>query len=135
VDVPVVEIGESVGVKEGGVVEHHLRELHIECLPQDVPEHIEVDITALAIGDMVHVSDIASPQGVTILTNPEDAVLSVITPAALRVEAELELPGEEAPEAAPAEGEEGEEAAEGEGGEAAEGGAEAPAASEEGGES
>jgi large subunit ribosomal protein L25 len=131
VDVPVIEFGEAVGVKEGGVVEHHLRDLHVECLPQDVPEQIEVDITALAIGDMVHVRDIVVPQGVTVLTNPDDAVLSVITPAALRVEAELELPGEEAAEV-PAEGEEAEEApAEGE---AAEGGAEAPAASEEGGE-
>lgn len=100
VDVPVVEIGESVGVKEGGVVEHHLRDLHVECLPQDVPEHIEIDITALAIGDMVHVRDVVVPKGVTVLTNPDDAVLSVITPAALRVEAELGLPGEEVPEAA-----------------------------------
>jgi large subunit ribosomal protein L25 len=127
VDVPIIEIGESVGVKEGGVVEHHLRDLHVECLPQDVPEQIEVDITNLSIGDMVHVNDIVVPKGVTILTNPEDAVLSVITPAALRVEAELELPGEEAPEAA-VEGEEVEAAPteEGEG--------EAPAESEEGGE-
>jgi large subunit ribosomal protein L25 len=129
VDVAVIEVGNSVGVKEGGVVEHHLRDLHVECLPQDVPEHIEVDITELAIGDMVHVRDVVVPEGVTILTNPDDAVLSVITPAALRVEAELGLPGEEAPEVeAPAE-EEGEEAPAAEEGEAA-----APAA-EEGGES
>ncbi len=128
VDVPVVEVGDAIGVKEGGVVEHHLRDLHIESLPQDVPEHIEVDITDLNIGDMIHVRDVVVPEGVTILTNPDDAVLSVITPAALRVEAELGLPGEEVPEAAaeeaPAEGEEAP-AAEGEG---------APAA-EEGGES
>jgi len=127
VDVPVVEVGDSLGVKEGGVVEHHLRDLHIESLPQDVPEHIEVDITELNIGDMIHVRDVVVPEGVTILTNPDDAVLSVITPAALRVEAELGLPGEEAPEAVEVPLAEGEEApaAEGEG---------APAA-EEGGES
>ena len=95
VDVPVVEVGDAAGVKEGGVVEHHLRDLHIESLPQDVPEHIEVDITELNIGDMIHVRDVVVPEGVTILTNPDDAVLSVITPAALRVEAELGLPGEE----------------------------------------
>jgi large subunit ribosomal protein L25 len=131
VDVAVVEIGDSIGVKEGGVVEHHLRDLRVECLPQDVPEKIEVDITELAIGDMVHVRDVVVPSGVTILTNPDDAVLSVITPAILRVEAELGLPGEELPE-----GVEAPEAAEGEAApapEAAEG--EAAPAAEEGGES
>jgi large subunit ribosomal protein L25 len=127
VDVPVVEVGDSIGIKEGGVVEHHLRDLHVESLPQDVPEHIEVDITNLNIGDMIHVRDVVVPAGVTILTNPDDAVLSVITPAALRVEAELGLPGEEPPEVVEEPLAEGEEAPveEGEG---------APAA-EEGGES
>jgi large subunit ribosomal protein L25 len=129
VDVAVVEVGDAAGVKEGGVVEHHLRDLHVECLPQDVPEQIEVDITNLNIGDMIHVRDVVVPKGVTILTNPDDAVLSVITPAALRVEAELGLPGEEAPEGVevPAEEGEGEEPG-------AEEGAATPAA-EEGGES
>lgn len=126
VNVEVVEVGEAPGVKAGGVVEHHLRELHVECFPQDVPEHIEADISQLEIGDMLHVRDLVLPQGVTVLTNPEDAVLSVITPAALRVEAELLLPGEEPPP----EPEEEEEApaAEGEGDE------EGPAAEEGGGE-
>jgi ribosomal protein bL25 (Ctc-form) len=127
VDVPVIEVGDAAGVKEGGVVEHHLRDLHIESLPQDVPEHIEVDITELNIGDMIHVRDVVVPVGVTILTNPDDAVLSVITPAALRVEAELGLPGEEVPEAVEVPLAEGEEAP-------AEEGEGAPAA-EEGGES
>jgi large subunit ribosomal protein L25 len=128
--VPVIEVGEAIGVKEGGVVEHHLREISVECFPQDVPEHIEFDITRIALGDMVHVSDLPIPQGVTVLTNPEDAVLSVITPAALRVEADLSVPGEEAVEAPVAE--EGEEAAAAEAGE--EGEAPAEPAPEEGGE-
>lgn len=129
VEVPVIEFGEAAGVKEGGVVEHHLRDLRVECLPQDVPDHLQVDITELNIGDMIHVRDVPVPAGVTVLTNPDDAVLSVITPAALRTEAELGLPGEEAleGEAAPV--------AEGEAPPAAgEEGAPAPAA-EEGGES
>ena len=134
VSVPVIETGEAVGIKEGGVVEHHLRELQVECLPQDVPDQIEVDITDVELGGMIHVSDLVVPTGVTILTNPEDAVLSIITPAVLRVEADLSVPGEEGVEVvapAEAEGEEGEEGAEA----PAEGeGAEAPAA-EEGGES
>jgi large subunit ribosomal protein L25 len=127
VDVPVHEVGEAIGVKEGGVVEHHLRDLRIESLPQDVPDHIEVDISDLAIGDMIHVSDIVPPAGVTILSNPEDAVLSVITPAALRVEADLGLPGEEGVEVPEGEAAEGAPAAPGEG-EAA------PSAEEGGGE-
>lgn len=102
-NVPVVEVGDAVGVKEGGVVEHHLREVMVECFPQDVPDQIEVDITEVALGDMVHVSDLDAPKGVAILTNPDDAVLSIITPAALRIEADLSVPGEEGVEAAPEE--------------------------------
>ena len=101
--VEVYEIGESVGVHEGGVVEHHLRELELECLPGDVPDRIEADITALEIGDMLHVRDIVVPEGVTVLSDPDAAVISVITPAALRVEADLTVPGEAPAEIAEAE--------------------------------
>jgi large subunit ribosomal protein L25 len=131
-NVPVVEFGEAVGVREGGVVEHHLREVSVECFPQDVPEQIDVDITEIALGDMVHVSDLVVPRGVTILTNPEDAVLSVITPAALRIEADLSVPGEEAVEAPAAE--EGEEEAAAEAPEEGEASAAEPTP-EEGGDS
>ena len=83
---------------------------------------------------MVHVSDLVAPEGVTILTNPEDAVLSIITPAVLRTEADLSVPGEEGVEVPAAEGEEGVEApAAAEEGEAP--AAEAPAPEEGGGES
>lgn len=129
VNVPVIETGEAVGVKEGGVVEHHLREVAVECFPQDVPELIEIDISDVALGDMIHVSDLTPPQGVTILSNPEDAVLSVITPAALRVEADLSVPGEEAAEVPVAE-----EGVEVPAGEAAEGEEPAAPAPEEDGE-
>ena len=95
----VVETGEAPGVRAGGVVEHHLREVQIECLPSAMPERLEVDISELDIGDMLKVGDIRAPEGVTVLTDPDTPVLSVITPAALRTELELELPGEEAPEA------------------------------------
>jgi large subunit ribosomal protein L25 len=129
VNVPVVETGEAAGVKEGGVVEHHLREVAVECYPQDVPDQIEIDITEIMLGDMVHVSDLVAPSGVTILTNPEDAVLSIITPALLRTEADLSVPGEEGVEVPVAEGEEGAAAP------AAEGEAPAEAPAEEDGES
>lgn len=126
VTVEVNETGEAEGVKAGGVVEHHLREVEVECLPQDVPERIEVDITEMLLGDMLHVRDLTAPNGVTILTDEDTSVISIITPAALRTEADLSTPGAEGVEVPEAPAAEEEEAAE----PAAEG--EAPA---EGGES
>jgi large subunit ribosomal protein L25 len=128
--VPVIETGEAAGVKEGGVVEHHLREVTVECFPQDVPDQIEVDITDIELGGMLHVSDLTAPEGVLIVTSMEDAVLSIITPAVLRVEADLSVPGEEGVEALPAADEEEEEAPAAD----EEEGAAEPAAAEEGGE-
>jgi large subunit ribosomal protein L25 len=127
IDVPVREIGESPGVKAGGVVEHHLFELHVECLPSDVPEAIDADISTLELGDALRVGDIPAPRGVTILTNPEDSVLAVVVPAVLRTEAELETPEEAAAAALAAEAEPAPEPAE-EGAEEP-----APPAAEEGG--
>lgn len=104
--VEIRDVGEAAGVKEGGVLERHLREVEIECLPGDVPEGVDADITALVIGDMLRVADIVPPAGVVILTDPETPVVSVITPAAMRTEADLSVPGEAPPAeeaAAPAE--------------------------------
>jgi large subunit ribosomal protein L25 len=100
IDVPIREVGEAPGVKAGGVIEHHLFELHVECLPRDVPEAIDVDVTRLELGDALRVADIEAPDGVTILSNPEDSVLAVVVPAVLRTEAELETPEEAAAAAA-----------------------------------
>jgi large subunit ribosomal protein L25 len=124
VDVPFREEGEAPGVKEGGVVEHHIFELHVECLPADVPDEIVADISTFQLGDVLKVGDIVPPKGVSILTDPEETVLAVVVPAVLKTEAELGVPGEELPEGeVPAEAEEGEgeAAAEGEGAPAAEG--------------
>jgi len=90
------ETGDAPGVKTGGVIEHHLREVEIECLPGDVPEQVVADISVLELGDMLRVGDLPAPPGVEILTDPETPVISVVTPAALRTEADLLLPGEEA---------------------------------------
>ena len=98
--VEIHETGEAPGVKTGGVIEHHLREVEIECLPGDVPEQITADVSELELGDMLRLADITAPSGVTFLTDLTTPVISVVTPAALRTEADLLLPGEEAPEAA-----------------------------------
>jgi len=98
VNIPVHTQGEAIGVKQdGGVLEHFLRELEIECLPTDIPEHITVDIAALKIGETVHVSDVATPPNAKIVNDPSMAILSVLPP---RVE---KAPEVLAAEAAPAE--------------------------------
>jgi large subunit ribosomal protein L25 len=129
VDVPIHLTGESVGVNEGGVVEHHLWELRIECLPANVPESIQADISNLAIGDSLHVSDLRIPQHLTVLTPEDETIVSVVPPPVLEVPEEA-APEEELPEGEVPEGEEAPEGAEAREGEAPEG-AERP--SEEGG--
>jgi large subunit ribosomal protein L25 len=111
VDVPVHFEGESHGVKEGGVLEHHLWQLHLECLPGDVPERINVNVSTLGIGDMLRVGDIRPPQGVTFLTSDDEVIVSCVVPQVLVVEEpvaeEALAEGEEAAaaeEGAPAEG-------------------------------
>jgi large subunit ribosomal protein L25 len=116
VEVPVHIVGDSHGVREGGVVEHHLWNLQIECLPQDVPTAVEADITPLGIGESLKVEQLAVPEGCTILSSSEEVVVSVVTPQVLRVEEEEAVAaevaegeaapaaeGEAAPEAAPSE--------------------------------
>ena len=110
--VEIHETGEAPGVKTGGVIEHHLRDVEIECLPGDVPEQITADVSELELGDMLRLADITAPSGVTFLTDLTTPVISVVTPAALRTEADLLLPGEEAAEVAEAPAEEAAEGAE-----------------------
>jgi large subunit ribosomal protein L25 len=122
VEVPVHLVGESHGVKEGGVVEHHLWNLHLECFPQDVPTSIEADISRLGINESLKVSDLEIPDKLTVLTSLDEVIVSVVPPQVLKLEEEVaaEAEAEAAAEAGvAAEGAEGEEAAP-EGGESAE---------------
>lgn len=99
VEVPIHVVGESPGVKQGGVIEHHLWSLEIECFPQDVPSSIAADISTLAIGDSLKVPDLKIPPKVTVLTSEEETIVSVVQPQILKVE-EAEEAVEEAEEAA-----------------------------------
>ncbi len=82
VSVPVHIVGIADGVRNfGGVLDHVLRELEIECLPRDLPEHIEVDVTSLGIGEAIHVRDITIP-GAEILQDGELTVATVVAPRA-----------------------------------------------------
>jgi large subunit ribosomal protein L25 len=87
ISVPVRIVGESAGVKAGGVLEHHLWDLQVECLPSDVPEAIEADVSALEIGSSLRVGDLPVPEGATILTSPDESVVAVTQPQA-RIELE-----------------------------------------------
>ncbi len=89
VDVPVEVKGESQGVKEGGVLEHILWELKVECLPTKIPERIETDVTDLKIGDSIYVKDLKVPEDIKILADPEAIVISVKPPTVEKVEEEV----------------------------------------------
>jgi large subunit ribosomal protein L25 len=108
---------DAPGVREGGVLSQPLREIQVEALPLEVPEHIDLDVSHMVVNDTLRIGDIQVPDGVTLLDDPETVVATVTAPTR-EVEPE------------PVEGEEelaeGEEPA-AEGAEAPEGGAEAPA--------
>jgi large subunit ribosomal protein L25 len=111
--VPLHFMGEETapGVKAGGMVSHEIIEVEVECLPKDLPEYIEVDVSGLNVGDSLHLSDLVMPAGATLLelARGEGHDLGVVSIHAKRGAEEIEE--EAAPEAA-AEG--GEETGEGE---------------------
>ena len=95
VEIPVKLVGTPAGVKEGGVIQHILHSIEVECLPQDIPSHIEVNIEPLNIGDSIHISDIVT-KNYEILDNPESSIVAVVPPAAEEVAAPVAAEGEEA---------------------------------------
>jgi len=95
VNVPLHFVGKAAGVVRGGILQPIVREVEVECLPLDIPSAFNVDVSALDIGDSIHVEEIAMPEGVTAMYESNFAVVTVVTPTV-----------EEAPEAAaPVEGE------------------------------
>jgi large subunit ribosomal protein L25 len=83
VEVPIVLIGVPAGVKDaGGILEHLLREVEVECLPTDIPAKLEVDVSGLQIGDSLHVSDLKVERG-EILTEADRAIAAVVPPTVL----------------------------------------------------
>ncbi len=92
-------VGSAIGVREGGIVDHSLYEIEIECLPKDIPEKITFDITALKKEESVHVSDLTIPEGVKVLTHADQTIVSIVVP---RAEVEATDDEEAATTAAPA---------------------------------
>lgn len=94
--VPIVLVGTPKGVVDGGVLDQHLREVLVECLPTLIPEHIELDVSELVVGRAIHAGELKIPAGVTLLTQPGEVVATVLAP---RVE-EVPAPAAAVPEAA-----------------------------------
>jgi large subunit ribosomal protein L25 len=83
VEVPIVLVGTPIGVKDGGgILEHLLREVEVECLPTDIPSKLEVEVSGLNIGDSLHVSDLKADR-VTIKTEADRAIAAVVPPTIL----------------------------------------------------
>ena len=95
VEVEVIGVGESIGVKqEGGVLDHPLRMLRIQCLPTDIPKHIDVDISGLKLNDSIHVKDLKLAETLKVLNDPELVLFQV----KLHVEEKVEEVAATAPE-------------------------------------
>lgn len=75
--IPVHAVGTPQGVKDGGVFDMVRRDIEIECLPLDIPDYIEIDVSALGIGDSLHVSDLPENPKINILTDPDESVATV----------------------------------------------------------
>ena len=78
-EVPLIAKGSAIGVKDGGVLQQHLYKLEIECLPANIPLHLEIGVTNLKIGDSIHVSDLKF-ENIEILNQPTTVVVSVNHP-------------------------------------------------------
>ena len=90
VHVPVALVGTAAGVKEGGMLDVVMHSLDLECLPAQIPEHVEVDVTGLAIGHAIHVGELVLPAGVKALDDPKATIVSIHGKAKEPVAAEAE---------------------------------------------
>lgn len=97
VTVPINLIGRSAGEKEGGMLEHVLREIELICLPSNIPNSIDIDISELNIGDSIHISDLSLDKDVETTRNEEEMIVGVVTAEILETESPIEA--EEAGEA------------------------------------
>jgi large subunit ribosomal protein L25 len=103
VKVPLHLTGTAAGLMNGGIVDHQLREIEIKCLPTAIPESFSLDVTALNVGDSLHVRDIVLPEGVALVDDGDLSVASVVAPQKVEVAAPVAAEGVPV-EGAPAEG-------------------------------
>lgn len=109
VHVPLHFVGKAAGVVRGGILQPIEREIEVECLPLDIPEYFNVDVSALDIGDSAHIEDLVMPEGVTAIYESNLALVAVVPPTVEEAPAAAAAPAEGAeaaaatPEAAPKE--------------------------------
>jgi len=110
VHVPLHFVGKAAGVVRGGILQPIVREMEVECLPLDIPEFFNVDVSGLDIGDSVHIEDLAMPEGVTAIYESNLPVVSVVPPTVEEAPAAAAAPveGAEAAAATPEAPKEGE---------------------------
>ncbi|MDP8313662.1 MAG: 50S ribosomal protein L25 [Candidatus Celaenobacter antarcticus] len=109
VEIPVITIGDAPGIKEGGMLDAGIRDLQIRCMPKDLPDVIEIDVSELQIGDSIHIEDILEKYPDIEFLQPSNTTLVSILAPKMEVEEveEEELEGEEAAEGAEETGAEG----------------------------
>jgi large subunit ribosomal protein L25 len=78
VEVAVSLVGTAAGVKDGGLLDFAMHAVEVECLPNQIPEHIDVDVTELTIGHSIHVGDLKLPAGVKVLGDLKASVVSIL---------------------------------------------------------
>ncbi len=85
VEVPIVIVGKAKGVEAGGHLQQLLHTMTVACLPGAIPDKIEVDVSELEMGDVLHVRDLSPPEGVRYLDNPDEPVVTILAPEAEEV--------------------------------------------------
>ncbi|MCR4428797.1 MAG: 50S ribosomal protein L25/general stress protein Ctc [Caldiserica bacterium] len=101
--IPVRLVGVSRGVKEGGVLQQNLHEIEVECLPTQIPPHIDLDISNLEIGDSLFARDIPLPEGLSLLTDGGSPIVTIVPPEVEEAPAEAAPAEQETPSAPPSE--------------------------------
>ncbi|HUR72335.1 MAG TPA: 50S ribosomal protein L25 [Candidatus Limnocylindrales bacterium] len=101
VHVPLHFVGKAVGTARGGILQPIVREIEVECLPLDIPEFFDVDVSALDIGDSVHIEDLQMPEGVVSLSEDNLALVTVVPPTVEEAPTTAAPAAEAAPVAAP----------------------------------
>ncbi len=92
VTVPVAVVGDSPGVSEGGVLQQEAYEIEVETLPGDIPQELQIDVSGLDINENLSIGDIRLPEGITLISDPEEVAVTVTTPTEV-TEDDLEAAG------------------------------------------
>jgi large subunit ribosomal protein L25 len=100
VRVPLHFVGKAAGVVRGGILQPIVREIEVECLPLDIPEFFNVEVSALDIGDSIHIEELPMPEGVTVVSESNLALVAVVPPTVEEAPTPTAAPAE-GPEVAP----------------------------------